>query len=308
MTMDVSPTRLSVRRHAFIQPRDAIKYLSDRIVLTAAFITLFYLNYSSNPIEAFANNDIFQSRAIGGAEILGFVAIFVVLKDLKADRVLRWWDFAAIVAALAVGIVAALLYPSKVFPAISITYLGLLFIARSDKRIASLGQLCIGLAWIGFWGALVLIFVKQWLLPIETEFAFLPLSLFGSFSIDGTEISNGRGFSVDVFEGCSAFHNTIVTAFVWLSLIKIQKLDFRLKYFYVLAIGLVAVIVLNTLRISIMAVSEGQYLFWHEGPGQWIVKTLMLGGVLGLFYFGLTPHNPKPSIALSTARPEKLRQ
>jgi exosortase/archaeosortase family protein len=308
MTTDVSPTRLSVRRHAFIQPHDAIKYLSDRVVLTAAFITLFYLNYTSSPIEAFANSDIFQSRAVGGAEILGFAAIFVVLKDLSADRVLRWWDFVAIVAALAAGIVAALLYPSKVFPAISITCLGLLFIARSDKRIASLGQLCIGLAWIGFWGALALILIKQWLLPIEAGFATLPLSLFGPFSVEGTLISNGSGFAIDIVEGCSAFHNTIVTAFVWLSLIKIQKLDFRLKYFYILAIGLLAVILLNTFRISVMALSEGQYLFWHEGPGQWIVKALMLGGVLGLFYFGLTPHNPKPPVALSTARPEKLRQ
>lgn len=89
MTMDVSPTRLSVRRHAFIHSHDAVKYLTDRVVLTVAFITLFYLNYTSSPIEAFANNDILQSRAVGAAEILGFVAIFVVLKDLKADRVLR---------------------------------------------------------------------------------------------------------------------------------------------------------------------------------------------------------------------------
>jgi exosortase/archaeosortase family protein len=298
MTTDVSPTRLSVRRRSFIQPHHAVKYLSDRVVLTAVFITLFYLNYTSSPIEAFANNDILRSRAVGGAEFLGFFAIFVVLRDLKTDRVLRWWDFVALV-----GAVAASLYPSQIFPAISITCLGLLFIARSDRRIASLGQLCIGLAWIGFWGALVLILIKQWLLPIEAGFAVLPLSLFGSFSIDGTVISNGSGFAIDIVEGCSAFHNTIVTAFVWLSLIKIQKLDFRLKYFYILAIGLLAVILLNTFRISVMSLSEEQYLFWHSGPGEWIVKALMLGGVLGLFYFGLAPHNPKPSVALSTARP-----
>jgi hypothetical protein len=87
MTMDVSPTRLSVRRSAFIRPHDAVKYLSDRVVLTAAFITLFYLYYTSSPIKSFADSDILQSRAIGGAEILGFVAIFVILGDLKADRV-----------------------------------------------------------------------------------------------------------------------------------------------------------------------------------------------------------------------------
>jgi len=52
-----------------------------------------------------------------------------------------------------------------------------------------------------------------------------------------------------------------------------------------LAVGLIAVVILNTARISIMAVSESQYFFWHMGLGLWIVKGLMLSGMLGLFYF-----------------------
>ncbi|HXW64790.1 MAG TPA: hypothetical protein VEK74_06890 [Burkholderiaceae bacterium] len=285
MTTEVSPTRLSVQRDTFVQ-RDAVKYLSDRVVLTAVFITLFYLNYASSLIDAFANifavdNDLARSRTVSGAEILGFVAIFVVLRDLRTERVLRWWDFVAIV-----GIVTASLYPSEVCRAISMTCLGLFFIARSDKRIGSLGQLCIGVAWIGFWGALVLSFIKPWLLPIEAGFAFLPLSLFGSFSLEGTIISNGNGHAIDVLEPCSAFRNTVTTAFIWLSMIKIQKLDFQSKYLYILVIGVVTVVMLNTVRISIMAVSESQYFFWHTGPGLWIVKALMLSGILGLFYFG----------------------
>ncbi len=38
-----------------------------------------------------------------------------------------------------------------------------------------------------------------------------------------------------------------------------------------------------------MAVSQNQYLFWHMGPGLWVVKVVMLGAVLSLFYFGLYP-------------------
>ena len=92
-----------------------------------------------------------------------------------------------------------------------------------------------------------------------------------------------------VAEPCSAFHNTIITAFIWLSLIKIQRLPFRLKHFVVLAIGLIAVVLLNTARIGIMAVSDSQYLFWHMGSGLWVVKIVMLTAVLGLFYWGLRP-------------------
>src|SRR6516164_7750405 len=101
--------------------------------------------------------------------------------------------------------------------------------------------------------------------------------------------NHGSGWDIEVAEGCSAFHNTITTAFVWLSLIKIQRLDFHFKYFVILAIGLAFVVLLNTARIGIMAVSQSEYDFWHWGPGQRIVKYVMLSAVLGLFYFGLRP-------------------
>jgi hypothetical protein len=289
MTPHVSPTPPSVRELVVVHMRDAINYLDDRVVLTAVFVALFSLNYAGSFIDAVANistveNDLTHSRTAAGAEILGFVAVAIVLKDLKTDRVLRWWDFLAVL-----GIAIASLYPSPLSRAIAMTCLGLLFIARSDKRIASLGQLCIGLAWIDFWGSLALSLIAPWLLPVEAAIAYLPLSLFGPFSLHGQIISNGSGFALMVYEPCSAFHNTIITAFIWLSLIKIQTLHFQLGHFVILAIGLIAVVLLNTARLDLMAVSDSQYLFWHLGPGLWIVKIVMLTAVLGLFYLGLRP-------------------
>ena len=287
MTIAVSPTRPSVRRAVSMPLHNAIKYLSDRVVLTAVFVALFSVNYAANLFNALTvATGLIQphSRALTAAEFLGFVAIAVILKDLKSDRVLRWWDFVAIIS-----ITIASFYPSPLCRAIAMTCLGLLFVVRSDKRIASLGQLCIGLVWIDFWGALVLSLIGQWLLPLETAFAYLPLTVFGSFSLDGVTITNGSGWDIEVSEGCSAFHNTITTAFVWLSLIKIQRLDFHFKYFVILAIGLAFVVLLNTARIGIMAVSISEYDFWHVGPGLRIAQSVMLGAVLGLFYFGLRP-------------------
>ena len=130
MTIAVSPTRPPVRRAVSMPLHNAIKYLSDRVVLTAVFVALFSVNYAANLINAFTvatHLTLPHSRALTGAEFLGFVAIAVILKDLKSDRVLRWF------------------YPSPLCRAIAMTCLGLLFVVRSDKRIASLGQLCIGL-------------------------------------------------------------------------------------------------------------------------------------------------------------------
>lgn len=289
MTPNVSSTRPSVRELVATHLHDAINHLNDRVVLTAVFVALFSFNYTGSLIDAVADisaveNDLTHSRTASGAVIFGFVAAAVVLTDLKSDRVLRWWDFLA-----ALGVAIASFYPSPVSRAIAMTCLGLFFIVRSDKRIASLGQLCIGLVWIDFWGSLVLSFIAPWLLPVEAALAYLALSLFGPFSLHGVTISNGSGFTLMVAEPCSAFHNTLITSFIWLSLIKIQRLNFQLKNFVILAIGLIAVVLLNTARIGLMVVSDSQYLFWHMGPGLWVVKIVMLTAVLGVFYLGLRP-------------------
>jgi hypothetical protein len=284
----MTPTEPSVPSAVVTPLYDAIKHLTDRVVLTASFVILFFFDYATNILDAFAKfgveNELAHSHTVSGAELLGFVAVAVILKDCKSDRVLGRWDFIAVI-----GITIASIYPSPLYRAMAMTCLGLLFIARSDKRLASLGQLCIGLAWINFWGAIVLNLIAEWLLPIETVFAYLPLFLSGSFSLNGLTISNDSGFDLTIAEPCSAFHNTIVTSFIWLSLIKIQRLDFQLKHFVILAIGIAVVVLLNTARIGLMAVSESQYLFWHMGPGLWIVKIVMLSTVLSVFYFGLRP-------------------
>jgi hypothetical protein len=285
----VSPARPSGRRFGFMNLHIAVRRVTDRIVLTAAFVLLFCFYYARNLFDAFSNlspdkSELAASRTVSGAELLGFIAIAVLLKSLNADRVLRWWDV-AVLAAVAI----ACIYPAHNVGAIGLTCLGLLFIARKDKRLASLGPLCLGLAWLDFWGPIALSLVKPWLLPIETAFAFVPLSFFGPFSLDGITISNGSGHALDIYEQCSAFHNTVATTFIWLSLIKIQGLDFQFRHLRILAIGIGAVVLLNTARISVMATSEHQYYFWHLGPGLWLVKLVMLSAVLGLFYFGLRP-------------------
>jgi hypothetical protein len=284
MTIDVSSTRPSTRWAAFVRLRDRIKRAraNDRVVLAGFFASLFLLYYRANLLNLIAGDILPASRTLSGAEILGFLAIASVLKDLKADCVLRWWDLLAIV-----GIMIACIHPSHSVGAIGMTCLGLLLIARSDKRLASLGQLCIGLAWIDIWGPLALRFIEHWLLPIETALASLPLSLFGTFLVVGNIISNGNGHGIEVLEPCSAFHNTIITAFIWLSLMKIQKVDFHLQHFCILAIALAATVLLNTARISVMAISYSQYMFWHQGFGLVIVKVMMLSIVFGLFLFGL---------------------
>jgi hypothetical protein len=284
MAIDVFFSRPSRLSSIFAKIRDAVEQPTDRTILIALFASLFCLNYLAQLFDLDAGERLIFSttRTVSGAEIIGFAAIAIVLKDLKSDTVLRWWDFAT-VSSLAIF----LIHPWRSNGALAISVLGLLFIGRNDKRLASLGQLCIGLAWIDFWGPLVMGLIGPWLLPIETALAQVPLSFFGSFSLVGNVIFGENGHDIVVLEPCSAFRNTINMAFIWLALIKIMRLDFCARHLFILAFGLVVVVLLNTARIDLMAYSYEQYVFWHLGPGLVIVKFLMLTIVLGIFYFGL---------------------
>jgi hypothetical protein len=95
MATIVSPARPSVRRGL------SLAFLGDRVALAVVFVALFCLNYAPHLFDAFTNifavgNDLDHSRTVSSAEILGFVAIAVVLCDMGADRGLRRWDFVAI--------------------------------------------------------------------------------------------------------------------------------------------------------------------------------------------------------------------
>jgi len=291
MTIDVFHTKPSRLIGIFAQIRDAVEKPTDRLVLMALFACLFCVNYGVQFFNFGAGERLITSATytVSGAELIGFIAIAAVLKDLKSDRLLHRWDFIAI-ATMAI----ALIHPWRSIGALIITCLALMFIGRNDKRLASLGQLCIGLAWIDLWGPLVMGLIDQWLLPVETALAYIPLSWFGSFSHVGNVILGANGHDVEILEPCSAFRNTMTIAFIWLSLMKIQRLDFQLRYFSILVAGLGIVVLINTARIAVMAHSYEQYVFWHLGPGLIIVKFTMLSLVFGLFYFGL---QRKPSRA-----------
>ena len=102
---------------------------------------------------------------------------------------------------------------------------------RSDKRIASLGQLCIGacldrLLGITCVGVSLRLGCCRFGSSVGVSSSVLIWTIFPCM---GSQFRIGSGFTLMVAEPCSAFHNTIITAFIWLSLIKIQRVELSIK-------------------------------------------------------------------------------
>src|SRR5689334_4396869 len=124
MTIDVVRANPSILRQVFTEVRRAVEQPTDRTILIAIFTSIFFLNYVTQLFDLSAGERLIfaTSRTVGGAQIIGFVAIAVVLKDLKADVVLRWFDLAMIFA-----IAIATIHPWRSIGALAVTALGLLF-------------------------------------------------------------------------------------------------------------------------------------------------------------------------------------
>jgi len=239
------------------------------------FFSLFCLDYLPRVFSTAAS--------FPTSEFIGFVAIAIVLRRLEMERVLRRWDYFALFAAS-----GAVIHPWRHMGGLALTGIGLLFCFRLDRRLAALGQLSLALACIDIWGEMALSAIEAKTLPIEAALAYVPLSYLDSFSLLGNVISHPderRGLIVA--GSCSAFQNMLAVALLWLSFMKIRNLEFSLRSFGVLAAGLVAVVLLNTLRMDLCAWSPDYFQYWHEGPGARLLSLTMLALALATFYFGL---------------------
>jgi exosortase/archaeosortase family protein len=222
-----------------------------------------------------------MSRLASATQLLGFFVVASLIQELKSDQVLKRWDLTVLLAA-----VLACSIPQRFGFAAAATLLGTLFFWRSDYRLSSIGQLSLALAWMDFWGPLAYMLIESWLLPLETALAFVPLAIFTSAKLEGVTIYNGAGHDILIMEGCSAFRNTMTTAFIWLCLLKLQRLPTCRRYVIALGAALIAVVLINTARIAVLSISFPLYEYWHNGLGFHIAKLSMLASVLLIFYIG----------------------
>ncbi len=256
----------------------ALRAPSDRLVLSVFFLSLFCLDY-------------LPTAFLGAFPTIALVAFFAIgctLRRLGADTVLSWADYTLLAFA---GL--ALAHPWRHVGGLVLTLIGLWFCWRRDARLAAIGQLSLGLACLELWGHVAQSAIEEFLLPLETSLAFLSLSQLGDFTLMGNAISGAGGHTIVVEASCSAFLNVVATILLWLSFLKIGGRSARRHEWVVLLLGVTWVVLVNTVRLNLCAWSMESYMFWHEGAGVTILEWLLLGGLLILFYFGVTPERSR---------------
>jgi len=169
--------------------------------------------------------------------------------------------------------------PSFAIAWISATAIGLVFVIwrRDEPMLSSIGQILIACAVNELWGPRIFIAIAPYFVNIETAFAAKLLNaLSGGYSSQFNLITAQDGHTIAIFAGCSAFHNLSLGALIWISIIKLHRLYFTRWDYVSLAGTFAAVILINEIRIMLMAHSEDYFEYWHDGPGVTIVSAAML--------------------------------
>jgi exosortase/archaeosortase family protein len=256
--------------------------IRDRHVMVAfggcVALATIWQRIASGPTHGVAFGQPF-SVPFGAAEALALVALFLVINRMKNDALLSRVDLLAIAT---VGVAFGL--PSLEAASIPMATVGIMFLARSDARLASIGQILLALVSYQFLGRLIFDLAAPFVLPLETLAVTTLLSLFGDFGRDGADIIAPNGFTVFIEPPCSAFHNITVATLIWLALIKIERLEFLRSDWWALAAMIAVTVILNTIRIALMAQSEPMLLYWHDGQGVVVVSVVMLASLLGISF------------------------
>jgi hypothetical protein len=102
----------------------------------------------------------------------------------------------------------------------------------------------------------------------------------------GYIITVPSGHAIEVLPGCCSFTNVSLAFLSWVALTKFERLEWHRLDIVVLLAAAGSQILLNTVRIYLMAMSPEMYLYWHLGPGSQIFAAIASAAVVLIGAFG----------------------
>jgi hypothetical protein len=197
---------------------------------------------------------------------IGWYAVLSLLRHASLPERSRWWE-----VALALGLCVVNLSSSETVLWVSATAVSLHLWATgaSDARIKAAAAVLFALSLNGLWGPL---FFRVFAFPLLVADAALvggTLALFhDGAGWQGTIVAVNSTHRILVYGPCSSFHNISLGLLCWVSLTMLARPHWVRGDATVASIVVGTVVVLNTARLYLIALSIENYKYWHyEGTG-----------------------------------------
>ena len=180
------------------------------------------------------------------------------------------------------------LLPSAFFGWLSITAVGLYLLASSPSASKTRGAAIVLLALSinGYWAPKFFSLFGIPLMQVEAAIVWASLSLTGTgMSLDGTLISSPE-HSIVVVGGCSAFHNVSAGLLCWAALTMLVRPTWAPRDVSVALLVCAAVVLLNTVRLHLLALSYANYAYWELGAGATLLTWAIQAVVVAISLYG----------------------
>jgi exosortase/archaeosortase family protein len=255
-------------------------FIARRDIFIWAMVILFINNLFSILTEV--KFEFFgELSAISIFQWMAWYAIFYLLSSSDTTTPARFRD---IVVMAALCLLVLLPTSRMIWVAGAIIAIYLLTMHR-DPKVRAAGAVLGALTVQQFWGHVLFNLVAFPLLRAETAVVgtMLEATLPGTVWQDNV-ITGPNGFGLVIHTACSSYHNLSLAMLCWITVSKLHDQSWRIYDLIMVSVVAGTMIILNLVRLYLMAYDINQYYYWHDGTG---ASIFAIGASLTIFSMSL---------------------
>jgi hypothetical protein len=221
-----------------------------------------------------------DAGTIGIFQWMAWYVIFSLLVGSEADAAARWRD--AVVAG-ALSLLVLLPTSRMVWVAATGLAIYLWVFNADDAKLRAAATVLVALSVQEFWGRVFFNLVALRLLHAETAVVGMVLEAVRPGTVWQDNIITGpSGYGIVVYTGCSVFHNLSIAILCSVTISRLHHQYWQNRDLATGGVVAATMILLNLVRLCLMAWNVDLYRYWHEGMGAEIfaigasVTTLMI--------------------------------
>jgi exosortase/archaeosortase family protein len=202
-----------------------------------------------------------------------------------------------VLLAIGVAILLSSFLPYRFATGLLATAVGgyLLAVHDGDRNLKSAGAVLLALSGQLVWGPVIFQFFTPELLRADAAIVGEILSsLRPDIVWTGTSFLGRDSHSIALIGACSSFNNVSTAVLACATVAMLTRTEWLRRDIAMIAVACVAMVLINAMRICLLAWSGGSYEFWHNGAGVQILGIAETFVVLMIAWWGAAPRKPAP--------------
>jgi exosortase/archaeosortase family protein len=161
---------------------------------------------------------------------------------------------------------------------------------EGDRNLKAAGAVLLALSAQLVWGPILFQFFTPELLRADAAIVGEILtSLRPDIIWSGTSFLAPNGHAISLIGGCSSFNNVSTAVLACATVTMLTRTEWVRRDIATVAIACVVMILVNAIRLCLLAWSGASHLFWHDGAGAQVLGIAETLLVLLIAWWGVTP-------------------